>query len=79
MRVLLSYKREIIAQSNQYHICFISHDGTDKGSHSGAKSLAKGPSMVVKLTLAKVEDDRKVGVQAHFKKDKRRVLILSAH
>ncbi len=40
-RVLLSYMREIIAQPNKCHIGFISHDGTEKGSHSGAKSWAE--------------------------------------
>ena len=70
VRVLLSYMREIIAQPNQCHIGFISHDGTEKGSHSGAKSWAEEPSMVVHLTQAKDEEGRKVGVQAHFKKDR---------
>ena len=68
VRVLLSYMREIIAQPNKCHIGFISHDGTEKGSHSGAKSWAEEPSMVVHLTQAKDEEGRKVGVQAHFKK-----------
>ncbi len=69
VRVLLSYMREIIAQPNQCHIGFLSHDGTEKGSHSGAKSWAEEPSMVIHLTQAKV-DGRQVGVEAKFKKDR---------
>ena len=65
--------REIIAQPNQCHIGFISHDGTEKGTHLGAKSWAEGPSMVVHLTQAKDEEGRKVGVQAHKKKIERRI------
>ena len=70
VRVLLSYMREIIAQPNKCHIGFISHDGTEKGSHSGAKSWAEEPSMVVRLDHAKDEDGRKVGVEAKFLKDR---------
>ena len=70
VRVLLSYMREIIAQPNKCHIGFISHDGTEKGSHSGAKSWAEEPSMVVRLSHAKDEDGRKVGVEAKFLKDR---------
>ena len=70
--------REIIAQPNQCHIGFISHDGTEKGSHSGAKSWAEEPSMVVRLDHAKDEDGRKVGVEAKFLNIERRMLILGA-
>ncbi len=70
VRVLLSYMREIIAQPNKCHIGFISHDGTEKGSNSGAKSWVEEPSMVIHLTQAKDEEGRRVGVQAYFKKDR---------
>ncbi len=46
-RIFLQYLREIIAQPNKAHIEILSHDGTAKGSHSGAKSWAEEPSMVM--------------------------------
>ena len=70
VRVLLSHMREIIAQLNKSHFGFISHDGTEKNSHSGAKSWRDVPSMVTQLTHAKDPDGRKVGVQAFFYKDR---------
>ena len=45
---------------------FISHDGSDKGAHAGAKAWAEDPSMVTALTLT--EDGN--AIKATFKKDR---------
>ena len=38
VRVLLEYMREVIAQPSKSSLMFISHDGTERGAHAGAKS-----------------------------------------
>ena len=70
-RVFLQYLREIIAQPNKAHIEILSHDGTAKGAHAGAKSWAEEPSMVMHLQAKKDEDTNEtIGVTAEFKKDR---------
>lgn len=58
---------------------FISHTGTEKGSHSGAKAWAEAPSMVCRLTPAYDESSqdggqsaerKQIGVKAEFLKDR---------
>ncbi len=71
VRSLLQYIREIIAFPNNCHIEILSHDGTAKGAHAGAKSWAEEPSMVMHLQAKKDEDTKeKIGVIAEFKKDR---------
>ena len=71
VRALLQYIREIIAFPNKCHIEILSHDGTAKGAHAGAKSWAEEPSMVIHLKAKKDEDTKeKIGVVADFKKDR---------
>ncbi len=71
VRALLQYLREIIAFPNKCHIEILSHDGTAKGAHAGAKSWAEEPSMVINLKAKKDEDTKeKIGVVAEFKKDR---------
>jgi len=70
-RVFLQYLREIIAQPNKAHIEILSHDGTARGAHAGAKSWAEEPSMVMHLQAKKDEDTNEtIGVTAEFKKDR---------
>ena len=70
-RLFLQYLREIIAQPNKAHIEILSHDGTAKGAHAGAKSWAEEPSMVMHLKAKKDEDTNEtIGVTAEFKKDR---------
>jgi len=58
---------------------FVSHTGTEKGSHSGAKAWAEAPSMVCRLTPAYDEtsadggqnvERKRIGVKAEFLKDR---------
>ena len=58
---------------------FVSHTGTEKGSHSGAKAWAEAPSMVCRLTPAYDEtsadggqnvERNRIGVKAEFLKDR---------
>lgn len=58
---------------------FVSHTGTEKGSHSGAKAWAEAPSMVCRLTPAYEENSadggqnverKRIGVKAEFLKDR---------
>jgi len=58
---------------------FVSHTGTEKGSHSGAKAWAEAPSMVCRLTPAYEDasadggqnvEHKRVGVKAEFLKDR---------
>ena len=58
---------------------FVSHTGTEKGSHSGAKAWAEAPSMVCRLSPAYEENSadggqnverKRVGVKAEFLKDR---------
>ena len=58
---------------------FISHTGTEKGSHSGAKAWAEAPSMVCRLSPAYDEstgnggqdtERKQIGVKAEFLKDR---------
>ena len=68
---LLKYLREGVAQPHGCCIEFLSHDGTEKGSHSGAKKWAEDPSMVCSLTPAiNPETNKFEGVIAEFKKDR---------
>ena len=70
-RVFLQYLREIIAQPNKAHIEILSHDGTARGAHAGAKSWAEEPSMVMHLQAKKDEfTNETIGVTAEFKKDR---------
>ena len=77
VRELLRYMREGICQPLNHSISLLSHDGTGNGSHSGAKSWAEDPSMVISLSRALDADGRQVGVTAEFKKD--RAAIVDPH
>ena len=72
VKVLLRYMREAVAAPTGCSIEFISHDGTQAGSHSGAKAWAEDPSMVVALIpIKESNDDAKItGIRAEFKKDR---------
>ena len=70
VRELLRYLREGICAPLNHSIVLLSHDGTGNGTHSGAKSWAEDPSMVISLTRALDPDGRQVGVTAEFKKDR---------
>lgn len=70
VKALLQFMREVIAKPTGVFIEFLSHDGTEKGSHSGAKAWAEDPSMVCALSVYKDEDGRQVGVTAEFRKDR---------
>jgi len=74
VRVLLQYMREGIAQPTGSSLIFLSHDGTEKGAHAGAKSWAEEPSMVIQLEAIFEEGDngrkQKIGVKAQFIKDR---------
>lgn len=69
VKTLILYLREGLAQPTGTCIEFLSHDGTEKGSHSGAKAWAEDPSMVCALSIAK-EGDKRIGVTANFRKDR---------
>ena len=71
-RDFISLLRDIIAVPNNAHIEILSHDGTARGAHAGAKSWAEEPSMVLHLKAKMDEDDKKkqIGVLAQFKKDR---------
>ena len=71
-RDFISLLRDIIAVPNNAHIEILSHDGTARGSHAGAKSWAEEPSMVLHLKAKMDDDDNKkqIGVLAQFKKDR---------
>ena len=77
VRELLRYMREGICQPLSHSIALLSHEGTAQGSHSGAKSWAEDPSMVISLSRALNPDGRQVGVTAEFKKD--RAAIVDPH
>ena len=71
VRDFIRISRDIIAKPNNAHIEILSHDGTAKGAHAGAKSWAEEPSMVICLTPNIDEDTKKQnGVTAEFKKDR---------
>ena len=58
---------------------FLSHDGTEKGAHAGAKSWAEEPSMVVRLDPIFKDDEqtsnpKQIGVKATFIKDRAAVV-----
>jgi hypothetical protein len=76
VKVLLRYMREAVAAPTGCSIEFISHDGTQAGSHSGAKAWAEDPSMVVALTpIRDAADESKVtAIKAEFKKDRAAVV-----
>ena len=71
-RDFISLLRDIIAVPNNAHIEILSHDGTARGSHAGAKSWAEEPSMVLHLKAKMDDEDNKkqIGVLAQFKKDR---------
>ena len=71
VKALLQYLREGVAMPTGACLEFLSHDGTEKGSHSGAKAWAEDPSMVCALELAiDPESKRPEGIRAQFKKDR---------
>jgi len=71
VKALYKYLREGVAQPNGCCIEFLSHDGTEKGSHSGARAWAEDPSMVCMLKPAiNPETNKFDGVIAEFKKDR---------
>ena len=70
VKALLTYIREAISFPLGCFIEFISHDGTIKGSHSGAKAWAEEPSMVCSLDVKKDENSGQNTVECTFKKDR---------
>ena len=71
VKALFKYLREAVAKPLECCIEFLSHDGTEKGSHSGAKAWAEDPSMVCALKPAiNPETDKFEGVIAEFRKDR---------
>ena len=48
--------------------------GTEEGTHSGAKSLSKDPSIVLRFAKALEPDEREIGIKATFKKDRAAVV-----
>ena len=70
VKALLTYIREAISFPLGCFIEFISHDGTIKGSHSGAKAWAEEPSMVYSLDVKKDEDSGLKTVECTFRKDR---------
>ena len=62
--------RECICEPLGCTIVFLSHDGTAKGSHSGAKAWAEEPSMVISLSKDLDQDGNQKGVVAQFIKDR---------
>ena len=67
---MVRYLREVICKPTGVCLEFISHDGSEKGSHSGAKAWAEDPSMVISLTIARDDDGGEKGITAEFKKDR---------
>ena len=70
VKALLKYLKEVIAKPTGCFIEFLSHDGTEKGSHSGAKAWAEDPSMVCHLIAQKDPDNGRESVTAQFRKDR---------
>ena len=71
VRDFIRISRDVIAKPNNSHIEILSHDGTAKGAHAGAKSWAEEASMVIHLKPNINEDTKKQnGVTAEFKKDR---------
>ena len=70
VKALLKYLREAITRPLGCFVEFISHDGTLKGAHSGAKAWAEDPSMVCSLDVKKDEETGLKSVQCTFKKDR---------
>ena len=70
VKAMLGYLIEIICKPNGVCIDFISHDGSEKGSYSGAKAWGEEPSMVVSLTNTGDENGGEKGVTAEFKKNR---------
>ena len=69
-KAILTYMRECICEPLGCTILFLSHDGTAKGSHSGAKAWAEEPSMVISLSKELDQDGNQKGVVAQFIKDR---------
>ena len=74
VKALLKYLREGICQTTGACIEFLSHDGSEKGTHSGAKAWAEDPSMVYALSVATDPDGRPEGITVQFKKDRAAVV-----
>ena len=70
VKALLKFLLEAIARPLGCCIEFLSHDGTAKGSHSGAKAWAEDPSMVCLLEVFKDEESDAKEVQITFRKDR---------
>ena len=71
VRDFIRVVRDVIAKPNNAHIEILSHDGTARGAHAGAKSWAEEASMVISLKPNIDEDSKKQnGVTAEFKKDR---------
>ena len=74
VKALLKHLREGICAPFGCNIEFLSHDGTEKGSHSGAKAWGEDPSMVCALSVATDPDGKPCGVTVNFKKDRAAVV-----
>ena len=72
VRDFIRISRDVIAKPNNAHFEILSHDGTARGTHAGAKSWAEEASMVIYLK-PNIDDENKNkqnGVTAEFKKDR---------
>ena len=70
VKVALKHLREGICQPTGCCIEFLSHDGTQKGSHSGAKAWAEDPSIIYMLSNVENPEGGPSAVQVQFKKDR---------
>ena len=70
VKAILTYLRECICEPLGCSIVILSHDGTAKGSHSGAKAWAEDPSMVISLQKSFDGTGKRSGVVAEFIKDR---------
>lgn len=70
VKALLKYIREAITKPLGCFIEFLSHDGTLKNAHSGAKAWAEDPSMVCSLDPQKDEETGQKTIEITFMKDR---------
>jgi hypothetical protein len=70
VKALLKHLREGVCQPSGACIEILSHDGSEKGSHSGAKAWAEDPSMVCSLTPEEAQDGKPAGMVVAFRKDR---------
>lgn len=74
VKALMRHMREGICQPTGACIEFLSHEGGEKGAHSGAKAWGEDPSMVCSLSVATTPDGRPAGITVAFRKDRAAVI-----